>query len=352
MLPPSQYSRMSRLLRDLGDMLRAELRATQEAINSHESAIRDANRSGKEEQAKIGSAIGTTISTAINTAADSVPIYERTQRAKEHGLQWRMFFVTLFGALVATAAAIGAFYYAAIAKDQLGQMIEATKQAKRSAHIAACALRENQRQFSDTLNQMKTQTRASEDEAGAAKSAAKTAEDELITANRPWVAVNGPLGITGGSIHDNPSKVTFGFQTKNVGNSMALQIQSAMWINPDPITTHHCEDLANWLRRDIALHERFKRHPGPGGIAPESGEVLLPGATNNNLMVPQDGGPTVPTKNVSVMICTIYADQFKIVHLTENDFCYFDRSVQLKDNPPELREKLKDMETTCGGYAY
>lgn len=195
--------------------------------------------------------------------------------------------------------------------------------------------------------------------ADATMSAANTASASLATGNRPWVGINGNIGITGGSIHNNPYAIRFWYKIKNVGASMAFNVRTLIWAEGGDekgialMDSHHCEDQAGWLRKDIALREDFDKHRGhyPKGIDPVSGRTgtsLLPGGIEDASDLSQESfnsppAPTQPEENVYVLFCTVYADQFKTVHLTQNMFCYLSRSPQLRDTP-----------SFCGGgdYAY
>jgi hypothetical protein len=106
---PSQFNRLIDTVRSLFE------REVQQASDKQESAVRNAaNACGeKEREQRI------TIARAVIGASRTVPEYEKTQRRKEHSLQWKMLWVTLFAAVAAAAAAVGAIYYAGIAARQL-----------------------------------------------------------------------------------------------------------------------------------------------------------------------------------------------------------------------------------------
>ncbi|HUN82816.1 MAG TPA: hypothetical protein VMU48_00485 [Terracidiphilus sp.] len=120
------------LLRNSSETLRANLNQIQEAIENQVSSIRYGTQRCEEKERKQR----ITIARAIVRAASTVPRYEQTQRDKEHSLQWKMFWVTLFGALAAASAAAGAFYYAGIAKGQLDAMNQTLLQTESQAQAA------------------------------------------------------------------------------------------------------------------------------------------------------------------------------------------------------------------------
>jgi hypothetical protein len=95
--------------------LRQQISDTQETLNNQERAIRECAKTCERQQRKYG----VLIARAIVRASRTVPKYEETQRRKEHSLQWKMLWVTSFGALAASAAAFFAFWYANTAKQQL-----------------------------------------------------------------------------------------------------------------------------------------------------------------------------------------------------------------------------------------
>lgn len=77
--------------------------------------------------------------------------------------------------------------------DQLKEMRKATEAASGSVNIAAYALRENQRQFNETLGQMKEQTKAQ-------ANAAETAKETLRVSERAYLAIGG-LTMSGNPMH-------------------------------------------------------------------------------------------------------------------------------------------------------
>lgn len=119
-------------------------------------------------------------------------------------------------------AAIGAVVYGFVAMYQACLMRKATEAATRSAAIAVCALKENQKQFSDTLAQIKAQTKAQVTSAKAAGIAVGQSEKFFDLQNRPW------LIFMPGPIHtDSVSKqVYFEVSVKNVGVTPAPSVWS------------------------------------------------------------------------------------------------------------------------------
>jgi hypothetical protein len=140
---PSQFKRLIDGLRSLTEAIRGDLGEAKKAADKQETAIRDATKACEEKERKQR----ITIARAIIRASATIPKGEQAQRDKEYSLQWKMFWAAVATAIFTALAFAAAAVYAGYAKGQLAQLIEATKQAKRSADLAACALRENQRQF-------------------------------------------------------------------------------------------------------------------------------------------------------------------------------------------------------------
>jgi hypothetical protein len=130
-----------------------ESRKTQEILTQEISAVHEAAEAAEKKQGEIGVAIAG----SIERAAASVPEYEKSQRDKEYKLQRKIFRATVVGVVFAAAAAIGAWYYASIAKQQLGEMIKQYPELQKSAQ--------------------------------AAKDAATVARDSLTIVQRPWLEV-------------------------------------------------------------------------------------------------------------------------------------------------------------------
>ena len=187
-----------------------------------------------------------------------------------------------------------------------------------------------------------------------AKAAQRQAENstrQLDITDRPWVGIDGSIKVMNGSIHANPASANFGFTLKNVGRSMAFEVQTSIWVDAGAMkglklmASHHCEEMAESLRKNRALRQDFAQHKElyPGGIEPPHGFLLLPEANQSLIDVPQPGAPSHPDNNVYVLFCTVYSDQLRIVHLTQNTFCYTSRYAQLRDVPQVCGQ---------GNYAY
>jgi hypothetical protein len=224
------------LLRKFADMLHAETDTIQEKLAEHERSARNRSETSKQQEREVG----TIIAGAIETASNAIPAYKYTKHDKEYSLQRKMLWVTFGGGLAASVAAGGALYYACIAKGQLDQMIEATRQARRSADTAASTLRENQKQFRDTLSQMKEQTGAQQDAAAAAKNSAAVAQKTLsvnlsaILAAKgvprivvdPWVAwYYGSIWCKAGKVCTRLTIHNIVRETEATGLQIAVKIQ-------------------------------------------------------------------------------------------------------------------------------
>jgi hypothetical protein len=136
--------------------IQTELNSLKEAAQQQIAAVHDTAQAGDQKEAEIGASIAD----AIHAAADTVPDYEKTQRKKEHSVQWAIFWVTLAGALFAATAAGGAWYYAGIA-----------------AHQA--------RTMQDTYTEIRKQTAAFQSEAWAARDQVNVSE----RGSRPFVGI-------------------------------------------------------------------------------------------------------------------------------------------------------------------
>lgn len=71
---------------------------------------------------------------------------------KGHGLQWKLFWVTLFAALAAAAAAVGAFVYAGIANRQLQTMSSTYTEIQKQTNMACLNAQAAQDMFVQALN--------------------------------------------------------------------------------------------------------------------------------------------------------------------------------------------------------
>jgi hypothetical protein len=194
---------LSRQFRELVDLLRTMGGSIRQLNNSAEDQGRAINAASVSQQ-EAGSRIERQI--AEMRSDDE---YKRGANTYKHKAYWQQIVLNCLTGLLAIFT-LGAFaaagIYACIAKKQLDQMIEATKQTKRSADTAACALRENQRQFDltskssqlqfdKTLEQMKGQTTAAQTAGAIAQKALAVKASQFRSENGvptvsvdPWVA--------------------------------------------------------------------------------------------------------------------------------------------------------------------
>lgn len=185
-----------RWFRKLAKSMGAQSRAIQEASDKQEETIRHAAEASQSQNREIAGIIAS----AIETAPKDVPGYEYAQRDKEYRLQHRIFWATIGAAVVAAI-------YAGIAALQLKDFDESIGVSQITAHesrvqaaasqrateITRQALTENERQFNETLKQIKSQTAAQQDAADAAKSAANTAKEALHVSERAYVIIQEPI---------------------------------------------------------------------------------------------------------------------------------------------------------------
>jgi len=93
-----------------------------------------------------------------------------------------------------------------------------------AAAIYACIANKQLSTMNTTLHEIKKQTTASQQSAGAAQKAAEVAEQTLTANTRPWISVN--MNIVGGIKFDEKgANISVKFTTKNVGNSPAIGIR-------------------------------------------------------------------------------------------------------------------------------
>jgi hypothetical protein len=133
---------------------------------------------------------------------------------------------------------VGLVAAAYIAKGQWDEMRKATKASTDAANTAACALKENQRQFNitsatntaqfqKTLSQIIRQTKAQGEAAVASKTSASIAQAALENGERPWLAVTAKVTKFNWE-QKTPGNMTlnFGYQitVENVGNLPALKV--------------------------------------------------------------------------------------------------------------------------------
>jgi len=170
-----QFNTLTEILKSLVD----SVHRTKDAVEKQESAVRDTAQTWEKKESEIGS----TIAAAIKTATDTVPQYEKCQRKKEHNLQRGLFWVALFAAVSAAAAAAGALYYAGIANGQLTEMRTTNDLTKR-------ALGNGDESLKQTLAKMQGQideTGKLSDQTSRLGDAANTANINAVNADRPWM---------------------------------------------------------------------------------------------------------------------------------------------------------------------
>jgi hypothetical protein len=189
---PHQFKSLLETFRSIGESLRSELSSIKETVKEQERTIRDASNAADQKRRELSGIIAS----AIESANKDVPSYEKNQRNKEYRQQRRVLRATGITAGATVLAFGAAAYYACVAKGQLDQMIEATKQTKRAADIAACALRQNQKQFTDTLEEMRAQTKAQQTASSVASDALHVSERAYISTGAPFVNWQGKaLGV-------------------------------------------------------------------------------------------------------------------------------------------------------------
>jgi hypothetical protein len=133
---PVQFEKLIRTIQ-------AELDLLKNAAKEHTGAVHDTAQARDQKEAEIGASIAD----AIHTAANTVPDYEKTQRKKEHSVQWAIFGVTLAAAIFAAIAASGAWYYACIADQQLKNMNDTYGKIKQQTADADSTLIQTQQHF-------------------------------------------------------------------------------------------------------------------------------------------------------------------------------------------------------------
>ena len=119
-------------IQDIASHLGAIRKSLDEQANAN-SNEQPTDREDEREKTGVLRSIAQNIE-AGNSSATTAHQENQRQQGELISAQWLLVWFTA-GAFVAAGI------YAAIAAFQLGQMIEATKQAKRSADVAACALK-------------------------------------------------------------------------------------------------------------------------------------------------------------------------------------------------------------------
>lgn len=192
-------------------------------------------------------------------------------------------------------AALGALFYGAVATYQAVQMRKATEAATKSADIAACALKESQNQFSNTLEQMKAQTAAQNNSASSASAAVSQGEKFFDLQNRPW------LVFTPGAIHIDPTsqQVFFEADVKNIGITPAPNA----WMRVHYEINQSTPERLRFSRNDKIKQQLYASQQSQrltGSIPPSSVHIYGP----------------------SAYICgwVVYRDVFKGTHLHLTEF--------------------------------
>jgi hypothetical protein len=161
--------------------------------------------------------------------------------SRAEGRERRRLWIESIGLLltaILVIANIGVLIFYAL---QLKQMEIATRETARSGDIAASALRENQRQFQiasasnerqfqDTLNQMRSQTGAQNAAVQAARDAIRATQDQMRLEQRAWISVTDFQTI--GGVVTEGSETSSGlfhfdgprFTARNSGRTPAINV--------------------------------------------------------------------------------------------------------------------------------
>jgi hypothetical protein len=123
----------------LNESLRSESTTVHKAIEEQAQAIRVEAESRKAQQQECAGIIAG----AIDEAAKEQASYEQPQRDKEYRVQFALMVFTIVAAGGAVAAAFGSWYYASIARGQLGQMITANQVARCATLVSTQSAAEN-----------------------------------------------------------------------------------------------------------------------------------------------------------------------------------------------------------------
>lgn len=169
---PSQLKRIE-------EVLRAGVSAIQKAAQENKAALDDA--SSRQDQTWTG--IGRQLS-----EMRSDDEYKRGANTYKHKSYWQQVILNWFTGI----GFIGAFFALLVSLLTLREVKKSADAAKSAAQIAACTLRQNQKQFLDTLKEMQAQTTAQRDAAAATQAAANIAKDTLHVSQRADI-VFGPV---------------------------------------------------------------------------------------------------------------------------------------------------------------
>jgi hypothetical protein len=175
--------------------IREEIASFRDVFKEGAASISDQNKAHQQSEEYQREKILHSIDNLANQKNESDSTSETNQNRRHRQNLWVQWTLAGFTFLAFAAAAI----YAEIAARQLIEATKATEAATKSANIAACALRENQRQFQETLGEMKGQTSiqrdaasATQDAANAAKRAADIANETLHITQRAYITVPTP----------------------------------------------------------------------------------------------------------------------------------------------------------------
>jgi hypothetical protein len=301
--------------RRLEDTIRTELHGIQEAINHQVQANRESEKAREAQWREVARIIIAAQRPAHNEIAEAQARYDQTYRQQERSIavQRGLRLATWCAFAAATAAALGAFYYAAIAKHQ------------------ACIMQQ-------TYTEIQLQTKASE-------AANKIAMDALEAQTRPWVGIDTPL--KGESVQG--SQIVFEMTTRNSGPSPA-QIAYHADATPIPLDIRHPEmftfELYGTCGKALKrLHDDKK----PNDLI----DAAYPGNTPTYYeeafagMPEQIRGDPQPTINdaQTLLICVAYSGPSGIVHYTRA--AYF---VDVHGLPPPGEPQIRRVDIGERGY--
>lgn len=233
-----------------------------------------------------------------------------------------------FGVEVLTVLAI--VIYTCIAYRQWRSMREATEASKRSADAAASAADTTQKTLTssnesatNTLTEMKAQSKAMQDTAIAANSQAETNKRALNQTiensrldHRAWVGLGGPIVPESFELTPHISMRTR-IPTKNFGRSLALKVMADM----EPVShqeihqraPHVCDLILNIVNGTIPPNQLQ-------GPQLKHGFTLFP---NEEIFEPiETGDSTIKPESIDTLYflgCIAYIDQFGQTHTTR--FC-------------------------------
>jgi hypothetical protein len=131
------------LLKKIADIVHGDTGTIQERLAEQERSARDRSEASKQQEREIG----TIVAGAIETVSNTIPAYKYTKRDKEYSLQRKMLWVTFGGAVAASVAAGGAWYYAHIANQQLDRMADTYKEMRWQTYMGCLNARAAQETF-------------------------------------------------------------------------------------------------------------------------------------------------------------------------------------------------------------